>query len=127
MYKDYFIHKIINKIMCDGKKEQSFFIFRTSLFYLKVFLGYQPFFLFKHVAFRMRQLFTIQTKLIRKTKLYSMPLLLTPKNQITYGINHLLKCSRLLSLDEKITFSQSLYLVLLNCFIRNIKHKKFPK
>lgn len=117
-YRDYFINKIITKIMRNGKKELSFFIFRKALFFLKSFFGFQPFFMFKHVAFKMRQLFTIQTKLIRKSRLYTLPLLLTPGNQITYGINHLIKCARQVVLDEHTTFSVALYIVFLNCFVR---------
>lgn len=117
-YRDYFINKIITKIMHHGKKELSIFIFRKALFLLKNFFGFQPFFLFKHVAFKMRQLFTIQTKLIRKTRLYTLPLLLTPSNQITYGINHVIKCAKQVLAEEHTTFSVALFIVFLNCFVR---------
>lgn len=125
-YRDYFINKIITKIMHNGKKELSLYIFRKTLFMLKNFFGFQPFFLFKHVAFKMRQLFTIQTKLIRKTRLYTLPLLLTPGNQITYGINHLIKCAKQVVVDEHTTFSVALYIVFLNCFVRT-KNISFSK
>lgn len=116
-YRDYFINKIVTKIMRNGKKEVSFFLFRMSLFFLKSFFGFQPFFFFKHIAFGLRQLFTIQTKLIRKIKLYTLPLLLSPVNQLNYGINHIIKCSRQLVKDEKLHFSYAFFVILLNCFL----------
>lgn len=111
--------------MRKGKKELSFFLFRNCLFQLKTFFGFQPFFVFKHVSFKMRQLFTIQTKLIRKAKLYTLPLLLTPGNQITYGINHLIKCAKQIVVEEHTTFSVALSIVLLNTFTRQ-KQTKAP-
>lgn len=104
--------------MRNGKKDISFFIFRKCLYLLKYFFGFQPFFFFKHIAFKMRQLFKIQTKLIRKTRLFTLPLLLSPHNQITYGINHIIRCARQVVSDEKVEFHVGLYIVFINCFIR---------
>lgn len=124
-HRDYFISKLISKLMLNGKKELSFSILRKTLFLLKSFFGFQPFFVFKFSVFQMRQLFKLQSKLIRKVKLYTLPLLLNRENQITYGINHVLKSARQLCASDKIPLSTSLFIIFLNCFIKYKKKKVF--
>lgn len=116
-YSDFFVYKIINKLMFHGKKSVALSLFRKSLSYLKSFLGFQPFFFFKHISFKMRQLFKIQKTLIRQSKSIYLPLLLKPHNQIIYGMNHLISCAKQLSLEEHLDISYSLSIVWLNSFI----------
>ncbi len=77
-YKDYFIGKIVTKLMKAGGKARAFIIFKNALFRLKRLLGFQPFFFSKHISFRMRQLFKVQTKTIRERNVTYLPLLLRP-------------------------------------------------
>lgn len=116
-YRDYFIYKLVNKLMYNGEKLIALHILRSSLLMLKNIIGFQPFFLFKHICFKMRQLFKIQKKVIRQSKTFYLPLLLKPHNQVTYGINHIIKCSKQLSLEEKKPIHICLCIILLNSFI----------
>ena len=43
-YKDYFIYKIINKLMKAGHKQIALYIMQDALIQLKYLLGFQPFF-----------------------------------------------------------------------------------
>jgi ribosomal protein S7 len=120
-YKDYFIYKILNKLMVDGNKYVAIAILRASLLQLKNYLGFQPFFIFKHVSFRMRQLFKVQKTIVgykdRESKEYYMPFLLKPHNQITYGINHLVACAKQIALEEHMPMPNAMSIVLLNSFV----------
>lgn len=116
-YKDYFLNKLITKLMRHGRKWISLKCVRQALWLLKKILGFQPFFFFKHISFRMRQLFKIQKTTIRKTKIIHLPLLLKSHNQVTYGINHLLSCAKQLCKSEKKNISEALCIILLNCFV----------
>lgn len=117
-YRDYFVSKMITKLMRRGRKGLAFNVLAGALFLLKKLLGFQPFFFFKHIAFNMRQLFKIRKVLLRQTKSIYYPMLLKPHNQVTYGINHLIKSSNELVLFEKKTMKESLCIVLFNCFLR---------
>ena len=101
-----------------GRKGLAFNVLAGALFLLKKLLGFQPFFFFKHIAFNMRQVFKIRKVLLRQTKNIYYPMLLKPHNQVTYGINHLIKSSKELVLFEKKTMKESLCIVLFNCFLR---------
>jgi ribosomal protein S7 len=122
-YKDYFLYKLLNKLMRNGNKYIALSILRQSLFILKQYIGFQPFFLFKHVSFRMRQLYKIEKKTVRRrnmdkeSKVYYRPLSLMPHNQIAYGINNLIICAKQLVRDEKQHMSKALSIVFLNSFI----------
>jgi len=118
-YKDYFINKIINKIMRSGNKYLALSVFRKALFFLKKKIGFQPFFFFKNLSFSMRQIFKVQKSIIRQIKITYLPLILKPHNQVTYGINHIIKSASQLVIDEKKAMSDALCIVLLNCFISN--------
>ncbi len=120
-YKDYFIGKIVTKLMKAGGKARAFIIFKNALFRLKRLLGFQPFFFSKHISFRMRQLFKVQTKTIRERNVTYLPLLLRPHNQVNYGINHVIKCAHQVASTDKKTMPDALCVVLLNCFITTIK------
>jgi len=115
-YKDYFTHKVVNKIMRAGHKRTAYAIWRTALYKLKKVLGFQPFFIFKHITFSMRQLFKINTVSVRNKVSYS-PMLLEAHTQVSYGIEHLIAFARQLSVTDKITFADCICVVLLNSFI----------
>jgi ribosomal protein S7 len=118
-YKDYFLFKLINKLMKKGAKSAAIKVVRKSFFLLKQLLGFQPFFLFKHIAFQMRQLFKIQHTVIRSSLNIYYPLFLKPYNQISYGINHIVSGALQLKSEEKLVFPLALCIVLLNCFVYN--------
>ena len=117
-YRDYFVSKIITKLMRRGLKGLAFNVFEDALFLLKKLIGFQPFFFFKHIAFNMRQIFKVRKVLLRQTKTSYYPMLLKPHNQVTYGINHLIKSSNELVSFENLNIKSSLCLVLFNCFVR---------
>jgi ribosomal protein S7 len=115
--RDYFVSKIVTKLMRRGRKDLALKTLKGALFLLKQLLGFQPFFFFKQIAFNMRQLFKIRKVLLRQTKSTYYPMLLKPHNQVTYGINHLIRSSKDIVLFEKRTMKESLCYVLFNCFI----------
>jgi ribosomal protein S7 len=104
--------------MVRGRKLLALNVLKGALFLLKKLLGFQPFFFFKHIAFNMRQIFKIRKVLLRQTKVTYYPMLLKPHNQVTYGINHLIKCSKELVLFDNKTMMESVCIVLFNCFLR---------
>jgi ribosomal protein S7 len=116
-HKDYFVNKLITKIMRSGHKMIALSILKKALFHLKQVFGFQPFFFFKHVAFRMRQLFKVQKTTIRNIKNIYLPLFLKPHNQVSYGINHIMKCAREIAEEEHKTMSDASCVVLSNCFV----------
>jgi ribosomal protein S7 len=116
-YRDYFVYKIINKLMSDGKKWLASHVSRQALIATKQAIGFQPFFLFKHISYSMRQLFKIQKTIVRQQKEYYLPLLLKPHNQVTYGINHLILCAKQLAREDKISIANAPSIVFLNSFI----------
>ena len=116
--RDYFVSKLITKLMSRGRKELALKVLKGALFLLKQLLGFQPFFFFKQIAFNMRQLFKVRKVLLRQTKATYYPMLLKPHNQVTYGINHLIRSSKELVLFENRTMKESLCIVLFNCFLR---------
>jgi ribosomal protein S7 len=115
-YKDYFVYKIINKLMTAGHKHKALFVLKCALLRLKEILGFQPFFFFKHITFRMRQLFKVNTRVIRSKVTY-YPVVLRAHNQVTYGISHLIKSSRQLCKEERHAMHDALSIILLNSFI----------
>ena len=117
-YKDYFMQKIVNKLMVDGKKQKAICIFVESLMLLKTSIGFQPFFLFKHVAFKLRQIFKINTIVVRSQTIYS-PVFLKSNKQVAYGVTNLISCAMKLRKDEHLTMAYALNVVLLNCFFKS--------
>lgn len=116
-YKDYFVCKLINKLMRKGKKAVALSVIKHSFFLLKRKLGFQPFFYFKHIIFQMRQLFKVQKTVLRQVNVTYFPLLLKPSNQLNYGINHIVKGADQLVRDEKLKISDAISIILLNCFV----------
>lgn len=114
---DYFTLKLLSRIMRAGKKAVAMRILIKALFALKKMFGFQPFFSFKHVAFSMRQLFKIYTVTLRKTRTIHTPAMLSPHNQISYGIGHVLACADIIQSTNKVGMDVGLATALANCFI----------
>lgn len=131
---DPFIVKFINKLMKQGKKRTSLVLLRQVLFLLKQKVGFQPFFILKHIAFHARQLFrftriTFHNKKDKKkkkenekeqeqeqeqvTRQIFIPFFLKTHNQLAYSINHIFACARGM---KDMPFYKALFFVLLNCF-----------
>jgi ribosomal protein S7 len=115
-YRDYFVRKLINKLMHDGERRKALLTAKAALWSLKKIFGFQPFFFFKHVAFRMRQLFKVDKTVIRQKVTYA-PRTLRAHNQVTYGINHLVQSARLLSADERTHIAAAMGVVPANSFV----------
>jgi ribosomal protein S7 len=120
---DYFVYKLVNLIMKAGNKQRAILIVKEALKYLKQVLGFQPFFFFKHIAFRMRQIFKINTRVIRSKITYS-PVFLRAHHQVTYGVGHIIKSAHQLCRTENKPMSLSLCIIFLNCFISNTVHNE---
>lgn len=116
-YKDYFVYKLVSCIMQAGNKRKAWRIFLKAMQLLKKSVGFQPFFLFKHIVFRMRQIFKLNTVTIRNKVTY-WPVFLPANKQMAYGISHLVYCADRLRKDEQLSMADALHIVLLNCFIK---------
>jgi ribosomal protein S7 len=115
-YKDYYIRKFINKLMYHGDKRKALRVLLSALYALKMKLGFQPFFSFRHIVFAQRQLFKIYSVTKRDTVVYK-PAMLHRHQQIGYGINHLIRSAKALSTGTTLGFPSCLCVILLNCFI----------
>lgn len=117
-YKDYFMYQIVSKLMKDGNKQRAIRIFRKSLILLKISIGFQPFFIFKHIAFKLRQIFKINTTITRSKTIY-LPVFLKANKQVAYGVSNLISRATKLRYDEHVTMPHALNAVWLNSFLRN--------
>jgi ribosomal protein S7 len=118
-YRDYFMHKLVNKLMRHGKKAVSYRVLWCTLQRIKYVFGFQPFFIFKHIVFGMRQLFKISKTVIRNRRVIYSPIVLKPHNQVTYGINHVIASAVQLVSDERIKMPAALCIVLSSCFLES--------
>jgi ribosomal protein S7 len=116
-YKDYFVYKVVNNIMLAGNKQNAFRILRSSLSLLKKSLGFQPFFIFKHIVFKMRQIFKLNTVTVRQKVTY-WPVFLHANKQLAYGIRQLVSNAYKLATEEHIEMHAALHIVFLNCFLK---------
>lgn len=116
-YKDYFMCKLINKLMIGGNKQKALRIFLNSLRLLKTSVGFQPFFIFKHIAFKLRQIFKLNTTVVRSKVIY-LPIFIPASKQVAYGVSHLIYCALQLKKEERVSTAYALYVVLLNCFFK---------
>lgn len=117
MEQDYFTCKIVHQIMRKGNKSAALKLFRAALFILKKIMGFQPYFMFKRVAFGMRQLFKVNTLTIRQTRVLFKPNILRPHNQVSYGVNNIMSCMRDVRDTEKLKTPNAIAIILLNSFI----------